>query len=310
MRSATPIGAALDNPDLLVACVIGDGEAETGPLAASWHANKFLDPATDGAVLPILHLNGWKIANPTVLARIGDDELADLLRGYGHRPISSSGDDPALVHQALAAAMDDAYADIRRHPARGARARRRCSPAVADNRPAHAEGVDGPQDRRRLAGRRHMACPPGAAVGHARRIPNTSRRSSGGCRATGRRSCSTTAADPSRRSARSRRADEAHGLEPSCQRRRAAARPRRSPTSGASGSRCRARGRRRAKRHACSAVPARGDAPQRGSTQLPARRPGRNESPTASALCFEETNRAWMGEIGRRSTRVSRPTGG
>ena len=73
-------GAALDNPDLLVACVIGDGEAETGPLAASWHANKFLDPATDGAVLPILHLNGWKIANPTVLARIGDDELGALLR--------------------------------------------------------------------------------------------------------------------------------------------------------------------------------------------------------------------------------------
>ncbi len=107
-------GAALDNPDLLVACVIGDGEAETGPLAASWHANKFLDPATDGAVLPILHLNGWKIANPTVLARIGDDELADLLRGYGHRAIFVSGDDPERVHQALAAAMDDAYGDIRR----------------------------------------------------------------------------------------------------------------------------------------------------------------------------------------------------
>jgi xylulose-5-phosphate/fructose-6-phosphate phosphoketolase len=106
-------GAALDNPDLLVACVIGDGEAETGPLAASWHANKFLDPASDGAVLPILHLNGWKIANPTVLARIGDDELAELLRGYGHRPIFVTGDDPALVHQALAAALDEAYTAIR-----------------------------------------------------------------------------------------------------------------------------------------------------------------------------------------------------
>jgi xylulose-5-phosphate/fructose-6-phosphate phosphoketolase len=107
-------GAALDNPGLLVACVIGDGEAETGPLAASWHANKFLDPATDGAVLPILHLNGWKIANPTVLARIGDDELGALLTGYGHRPIFVTGDDPEVVHQALAAALDDAYADIRR----------------------------------------------------------------------------------------------------------------------------------------------------------------------------------------------------
>jgi xylulose-5-phosphate/fructose-6-phosphate phosphoketolase len=106
-------GAALDNPGLLVACVIGDGEAETGPLAASWHANKFLDPATDGAVLPILHLNGWKIANPTVLARIGDDELGALLTGYGHRPIFVGGDDPALVHQALAAAMDEAYEEIR-----------------------------------------------------------------------------------------------------------------------------------------------------------------------------------------------------
>ena len=83
-------GAALDNPDLVVACVIGDGEAETGPLAASWHSNKFLDPVGDGAVLPILHLNGYKIANPTVLARIGDDELTRLLEGYGHRPSSWS----------------------------------------------------------------------------------------------------------------------------------------------------------------------------------------------------------------------------
>jgi xylulose-5-phosphate/fructose-6-phosphate phosphoketolase len=107
-------GAVLDNPDLIAVCAIGDGEAETGPLAASWHANKFLDPATDGAVLPILHLNGWKIANPTVLARIGDDELGALLTGYGHRPIFVTGDEPELVHQALAAAMDDAYADIRR----------------------------------------------------------------------------------------------------------------------------------------------------------------------------------------------------
>src|SRR5271154_5555934 len=87
-------GAAFDNPDLLVACVIGDGEAETGPLATSWHGNKFLNPARDGAVLPILHLNGYKIANPTVLARIPPAELESLLIGYGYRPYFVAGDDP------------------------------------------------------------------------------------------------------------------------------------------------------------------------------------------------------------------------
>ena len=106
-------GAAFDNPDLLVACVIGDGEAETGPLATSWHANKFLNPARDGAVLPILHLNGYKIANPTVLARIPHDELESLLRGYGYTPYTVEGDDPKLVHQQLAATMDTVIGEIR-----------------------------------------------------------------------------------------------------------------------------------------------------------------------------------------------------
>ncbi|WP_405783436.1 phosphoketolase [Streptomyces sp. NBC_00859] len=101
-------GAAFDNPGLLVACVIGDGEAETGPLAASWHSNKFLDPVCDGAVLPILHLNGYKIANPTVLARIPEAELDELLRGYGHDVLHVTGDDPATVHRAMAATMDTA----------------------------------------------------------------------------------------------------------------------------------------------------------------------------------------------------------
>jgi xylulose-5-phosphate/fructose-6-phosphate phosphoketolase len=101
-------GAAFDNPDLLVACVIGDGEAETGPLAASWHSNKFLDPVRDGAVLPILHLNGYKIANPTVLSRIPEPELDELLRGYGHEPIHVTGDDPQEVHRAMAGAFDQA----------------------------------------------------------------------------------------------------------------------------------------------------------------------------------------------------------
>jgi xylulose-5-phosphate/fructose-6-phosphate phosphoketolase len=99
-------GAAFDNPDLIVACVVGDGEAETGPLATSWHSNKFLNPATDGAVLPILHLNGYKIANPTVLARIPHAELEDLMRGYGYEPFTLEGDDPAVMHQQAAAVFD------------------------------------------------------------------------------------------------------------------------------------------------------------------------------------------------------------
>ncbi|MEU1296837.1 phosphoketolase family protein [Streptomyces sp. NPDC005840] len=101
-------GAAFDNPDLLVACVIGDGEAETGPLAASWHSTAFLDPVHDGAVLPILHLNGYKIANPTVLSRLPDAELDALLRGFGHEPVHVGGHDPGTVHRALARAFDDA----------------------------------------------------------------------------------------------------------------------------------------------------------------------------------------------------------
>ncbi|MFF9077306.1 phosphoketolase [Streptomyces sp. NPDC014646] len=106
-------GAAFDHPDLVVACVVGDGEAETGPLAASWHSNKFLDPVHDGAVLPVLHLNGYKIANPTVLARLPETELDALLRGYGHDPLYVGGDDPLTVHRAMAAAMDRAVDRIR-----------------------------------------------------------------------------------------------------------------------------------------------------------------------------------------------------
>ena len=102
-------GAAFDNPGLIVACVIGDGEAETGPLATSWHGNKFLNPATDGAVLPILHLNGYKIANPTVLARIPHAELESLMRGYGYEPFTLEGDDPLTMHQQAAAVFDKIF---------------------------------------------------------------------------------------------------------------------------------------------------------------------------------------------------------
>jgi len=105
-------GAAFDNPDLIVACVVGCGEAETGPLATSWHSNKFLNPARDGAVLPILHLNGYKIANPTILARIGKEELASLFTGYGYKPYFVEGHDPEPVHQMMTATLEAALAEI------------------------------------------------------------------------------------------------------------------------------------------------------------------------------------------------------
>jgi len=105
-------GAAFDNPDLLVCCVVGDGESETGPLATSWHANKFLNPARDGAVLPILHLNGYKIANPTVLGRMSDEELAQLFWGYGYKPHFLEGDDPGVMHQLMAATLDTVLDEI------------------------------------------------------------------------------------------------------------------------------------------------------------------------------------------------------
>src|SRR5512142_2895374 len=113
-------GAAFDNPDLLVACVVGDGEAETGPLATSWHSNKFLNPVHDGAVLPILHLNCYKISGPTVLARIPHDELEALFRGYGYSPYFVEGDNPLEMHQLMAATLDTVVAEIKRiqHDAR------------------------------------------------------------------------------------------------------------------------------------------------------------------------------------------------
>ena len=114
LQPSHAFGAAFDNPDLIVACVVGDGEAETGPLATSWHSNKFLNPAHDGAVLPILHLNGYKIANPTVLARIGREELEHLLRGYGYTPYFVEGHEPETMHQLMAATLDKVIAEIQR----------------------------------------------------------------------------------------------------------------------------------------------------------------------------------------------------
>jgi xylulose-5-phosphate/fructose-6-phosphate phosphoketolase len=141
-------GAAFDNPDLIVSCIIGDGEAETGALATSWHSNKFLNPARDGAVLPILHLNGFKIANPTVLARISRQELTDLLRGYGYDPHFVEGDDPSFVHQSLAGTLDRVLFQIRaiqgaaRAPIRDKRLERRRWPMIVFRTP---KGWTGPK---------------------------------------------------------------------------------------------------------------------------------------------------------------------
>ncbi|HEV7284999.1 MAG TPA: phosphoketolase family protein, partial [Kaistia sp.] len=145
-------GAVFDNPDLVAACVVGDGEAETGPLATAWHGNKFLNPAHDGAVLPFLHLNGYKIANPTVLARIPHAELEALLRGYGYAPIFVEGDEPMAMHQKMAAALDVAFSSIRaiQQKARtgGGRAERPVWPMIVLRSPKGWSGpktVDGKQ---------------------------------------------------------------------------------------------------------------------------------------------------------------------
>ena len=178
-------GAALDHPDLTVFCVVGDGEAETGPLATSWHVNKLLNPARDGAVLPILHLNGYKIANPTLLARIPEEELLSLLRGYGYDPhvvSATTSTNPAEAHQAMAATLDDCLAEIARiqHVARvdGDLTRPAwpmivlrspkgwTGPPVVDGQPvegtfrAHQVPLPGPGPTRTTGGRWRRGCAP------------------------------------------------------------------------------------------------------------------------------------------------------
>ena len=189
-------GAAFDNPDLIVACVIGDGEAETGPLAGSWHSDKFLNPASDGAVLPILHLNGYKIANPTVLARIPAEELESLLRGYGYTPYTSRATTPSWCTSSsprpwTRSSPRSAPSSDRARRATGDLERR---PGLADDRAAHPQGLDRAQGGGRPAGGGHLAGAPGAARrGPAEPgAPGASWRS--GCAPTTPRSCSTPTA--------------------------------------------------------------------------------------------------------------------
>ena len=166
-------GAAFDNPDLMVACVVGDGEAETGPLATSWHSNKFLNPVHDGAVLPILHLNGYKIAGPTVLARIPHDELEALFRGYGYTPYFVEGDDPEAMHQ-----LDGGHPRYRggrdpAHPARRARQRVWRASALAHDHPSLAEGLDRTGNSRWQTDRRDLSRAPGAGDQTSSKSPST-----------------------------------------------------------------------------------------------------------------------------------------
>ena len=208
-------GAAFDNPDLLVCCVVGDGEAETGPLAASWHSNKFVDPERDGVVLPILHLNGYKIANSTVLARIPDEELRDLMRGYGHEPYVVEGDVPEETHQRMAATLDEVLDDRVDPPAR-----RRAS-ALADDRPPHAEGLDRTEGGRRPPDRRVLSLAPGAARAAGGR-PRAPRRAFERWLRSHRPDelfddDGTLREEPA---ALAPRGERRHGVEPACERRR------------------------------------------------------------------------------------------
>ena len=149
-------GAAFDNPTLIVACIVGDGEAETGPLATAWQSTKFLDPITDGAVLPILHLNGFKISNPTVLARIEHEELEHFFRGCGWEPLFVEGEEPEKMHRLMAATVEKAISQIHAIQKTARENKDPCAAALADDRPQVAQGLDGAQGRRRPEDRRHV----------------------------------------------------------------------------------------------------------------------------------------------------------
>jgi phosphoketolase len=186
-------GAAFDNPDLIVTVAVGDGESETGPLATSWHSNKFLDPVRDGAVLPILHLNGYKIANPTILARIPADELEMLFKGLGWTPHLVEGDDPDKMHPRWPRCWKAACsrsAPSRRRPAGAGRADGRAA-EVADDHSAHAQRLDWPKVDGWAQGGRLLAGAPDSHSRSARPTPRTWRKWKPGYAAIGRRSCST-----------------------------------------------------------------------------------------------------------------------
>ncbi len=187
-------GAAFDDPDLVVFCVVGDGEAETGPLAASWHSNKFVDPRRDGAVVPILHLNGYKIANPTVLARIPRRGAGGAVRGLRLPAALVEGDEPAIDAPADGGRLDEALDDIAAIQRAARAGRRRDRPAWPMIVLRSPKGWTGPEDGRRPARRGQLPLPPGAARPTSARTRSTWPCSRRGCAATGPTSCSTRTA--------------------------------------------------------------------------------------------------------------------
>ena len=303
-------GAAFDNPGLIVACVIGDGEAETGPLATAWQSNKFLNPVSDGAVLPILHLNGYKISNPTVLARIEHEELEQFLRGCGWDPHFVEGDEPEEMHQLMAGALDEAIEDIQHIQDHARSTGDTTRPALADDRAALTQGLDRAEGRRWPAGRGHVPSPPGAAPGRRRASRTISRSSRAGCGATGPRSCSTRTAGWCR-SWPSWRPRATGGWAPTrtptaacccatCGCRTSASTPSTCPRPGAVDGRGHARAGR---------VPARRDRPQRGApatsgSSVPTRRSRicwarSSRSPTASGTPATLENDEFLAPAGR-----------
>ena len=193
---AHAFGAVADNPDLIAACVVGDGEAETGPLATSWHGNKFMNPITDGAVLPILHLNGFKIANPTIFSRMSHEEVESFFRGCGWEPRFVEGSDPAEMHQKMAATVDWAIREIKRDSV-PCPFHRRCQPSpLAHDRPPHPQGLDRPQGGGRPRSGGQLACPSGAHFHGSRYGEAPAGAGSMAALATSQRNCSTRTAPP------------------------------------------------------------------------------------------------------------------
>ena len=291
-------GAVLDNPDLVVACVIGDGEAETGPLATSWHSNKFLDPRTDGAVLPILHLNGYKIANPAVLARIGDDELTRLLEGYGYRPYLVEGDEPEHVHQALALTLDQVLDEIAEIQAEARATPGHPAPPLADDRAAHPQGLDRSARGRRRTGRGNLAIAPGAAGTTYGPRRSTCACSRTGCAATGRRNCSTPTADRSQRLlAQVPRRDRRMGSSPHSNG-GLLSRDLELPELSEYAVPVARPGRNRARAHSGPRrLPARRDARQPGRTGTSASSVRTRPPPTGWTPLYDVTGKAWNAEV-------------